>query len=365
MERLEYLDSFRGVLCISVLLTHYDWGEQTLSGFFFGVIGFFILSSFLLTHRLIKQYENAKNIQQIINTTINYFIMRFFRIYVPYIIYCILNAKIFNETEITKDYTIYDFISLKNFIQIIHIWTMPVEIMFYFFVPPIAYCFSKIYKNKLVVWIIYIMNFIYMILVRCFNLLTIGDFNDVAKFESYIPIFLMGSILAVLYIHLEHSKRLELLNQYKIFNFLISLICFIIFITLCRFQGWFKLYRNDGFICASFMSLLIFFMLIVPDNYLNKFLSQTKTFYIFGKYSYGIYLFHINCILLSKKYINIMPSDLFILFLILSLLVGILYFHIIENNSIKLARICMNRVNKHFAVSKEPLADSAKTQLCN
>ena len=355
MERLEFLDSFRGVLCISVLLSHYDIGSETLSGFFLGVIGFFILSSFLLTHRLIKQYENAKNIHQIINITINYFIMRFFRIYVPYMIFCILNVELIKEKDVIKDYTIYHFISLKDFVQMIHIWTMPVEIKFYFIIPPLAYIFSNIYKKKLIVWIIYLMNFIYMIIVKRFNLFSVGDFYDVAEFEPYIPIFLMGSILAVLYIHLEHSKGLELLNQYRINNYIISLICIIIFVCLCRFQGWFNSDRNNGFICASFMSLLLLFMLIVPANYLNQFLSQIKTFYIFGKYSYGVYLFHINCRNESRKFQSIMISDQFILYIILSLVVGIIFFHIIENNSMKLAKLCMNQVNKYFSSYKEPI----------
>ena len=279
--------------------------------------------------------------------------MRFFRIYVPYMIFCILNAKLIKEKDVIQDYTIVDLISLKNFIQIIHIWTMPVEIKFYFFIPPLAYIFSNIYKKKLIIWIIYLLNFTYMIIVTQFSLFSVGDFYDVAKFEPYIPIFLIGSILAVLYIHLEHSKRLELLNQYKIFNYLVSLICTVIFVCLCRFQGWFNSDRNNGFICASFMSLLLLLMLIVPTNLLNQFLSQIKTFYIFGKYSYGVYLFHINCRNETKKFEAIMTSDQFVLYIILSLIFGILFFHIIENNSIKLARICINKVNNHFELSSD------------
>ena len=61
MENFEFLNSFRGLLSLSVIIFHVNPDSfKLVHGVYFGVIGFFILSSFLLTYRLIIQYEQAK-----------------------------------------------------------------------------------------------------------------------------------------------------------------------------------------------------------------------------------------------------------------------------------------------------------------
>ena len=365
-DRIGFLDSFRGVLCLSVMITHNGIGKQTIPGFYFGVVGFFILSSFLLTYRLIKQYENAKTVQMFIRITINYFIMRFFRIYIPYIVYCILTVKVFNNSRITTNHTMYELITLKNFKQINHIWTMPIEINFYFFVPSIALIFSLIYKKTLLVWSLFLINCISLILIRKFRLFSIGSFQDVAIFQTYLPIFLIGSTLSIVYINFQQSKWiLEYLNQSKQMNSLLSLIFFSIFIFICRIQGYITLIRDDAFIYSAFISILILIMLISPSNYFNQTLLKLKIFNLYGKYSYGTYLFHINCNLFTRrKLYRLLESDRSIIFLAISLIAGILFFYIVENNSIRVAKFFMNQVNNGFSPSKErKLFDNEKSKI--
>jgi peptidoglycan/LPS O-acetylase OafA/YrhL len=56
-------------------------------GIFVGVIGFFILSAFLLTYRLIIDYERAPDIRACLFKTAHYFIRRFFRIYLVFVLF--------------------------------------------------------------------------------------------------------------------------------------------------------------------------------------------------------------------------------------------------------------------------------------
>ena len=62
---LEFLDGFRGVLALWVLLHHLEMrGDFSYftTGYYIGVVGFFNLSSFLLTYRLLCQFnETADN----------------------------------------------------------------------------------------------------------------------------------------------------------------------------------------------------------------------------------------------------------------------------------------------------------------
>ena len=61
----EFLDGFRGVLALWVLVHHLglqgDLKYFDLTGYYIGVVGFFILSSFLLTYRLLCQFNEKDN----------------------------------------------------------------------------------------------------------------------------------------------------------------------------------------------------------------------------------------------------------------------------------------------------------------
>ena len=138
LKNFDYLDTYRGLCAVSVIIGHSNGflGEfKIISPFYFGVVNFFLLSSFLLTYRLIIQFENAAlNRASILQTIINYFISRFFRIYVPVWAYLLLCYPI--EIYILKR-TVYLDISVENMVIMDkdhftglygHLWTIPVEV---------------------------------------------------------------------------------------------------------------------------------------------------------------------------------------------------------------------------------------------
>ena len=139
-KNFDFLDSYRGLAAISVAFSHaiFHLGDfPIMDGFYFGVISFYLLSAFLLTYRLVIQYDSAGfDIRFIIRITINYFITRFFRIYVTYVIFCfiygVLEYLIFGDTDqvkiligavlLNKDYI------LSNNNRHGHLWTIPTEV---------------------------------------------------------------------------------------------------------------------------------------------------------------------------------------------------------------------------------------------
>lgn len=88
-HRFDFLDGYRGTLALIVVMGHSCDGPD---GKFFQIFasgsqkyaisGFFLLSAFLLTYRLLIDFykENSSKILSILK----YFIRRFFRIYVAY-----------------------------------------------------------------------------------------------------------------------------------------------------------------------------------------------------------------------------------------------------------------------------------------
>jgi peptidoglycan/LPS O-acetylase OafA/YrhL len=141
-KNFDFLDSFRGLAALAVLLSHTRWHFEDfqflMSGYYFGVVLFFLLSAFLLTYRLIIQYEAANyNIHKIIQVTINYLITRFFRIYATLVIFCIiyglLEYFIFGDTDQIKPLLGTLLLNRASIVsggpsRYGHLWTIPVEV---------------------------------------------------------------------------------------------------------------------------------------------------------------------------------------------------------------------------------------------
>ena len=139
IKTFDFLDSFRGLAAMSVVMEHtgYSSGYAIMGGCYFGVPAFFLLSAFLLTYRLLIQYEHANNnVRQLVQTTFNYFVTRFFRIYATFClclpIYGLLEWLVFNEGD--NRAVFIDAMKLNRNLMFAnrprhsHFWTIPVEV---------------------------------------------------------------------------------------------------------------------------------------------------------------------------------------------------------------------------------------------
>ena len=195
MQKIDFLDSFRGILALSVVFSHTGTNPWLIHGLLFGVIGFFLLSAFLLTFRLIKQYENTSSPQELFKITVNYFVTRTFRIYIPYVCYVAIQTFLSEKFPFIKSQpNWYWLITLQTgSTQATHLWTMPVEIRYYFLIPLIAFAASRIRSDKVLSLISgVIVGLVVFIKPAGFLLIKIEPWNFV-NFETMFPIFLMGN----------------------------------------------------------------------------------------------------------------------------------------------------------------------------
>jgi len=151
--KFEHLDSLRGLLCLNVVLIHAgqlmpvqsiflkQYFDKTLV---FAVPGFFLLSAFLLTYRLLLELFNYKSteLKQIVKLLAKYAIRRFFRIYPLLVIFIVfIKCLIFASPQ---DAQFYVGINKTSFLKLVlldptmggsHLWTIPIEINYYFIIP--------------------------------------------------------------------------------------------------------------------------------------------------------------------------------------------------------------------------------------
>ena len=92
---------------------------------------------------------------KIIENSIKYFVKRTFRIYIPFVLFCIIQDIVFLKLKLLKkspkkkisDFDFFHLTSLNMNVES-HLWTIPVEIRYYFVIPIIALIFSKLRSIK-------------------------------------------------------------------------------------------------------------------------------------------------------------------------------------------------------------------------
>lgn len=125
VSRFDYLDGFRGFLAILVVFQHSqsdfdlnnDYKLFISVGNFIGVSGFFALSSFLLTYRLLKDFDKAKSAREECLIIFKYAIKRFFRIYVTFFVYATviqIDPKFFGGKFTFSSW--YSLVTLQRFV---------------------------------------------------------------------------------------------------------------------------------------------------------------------------------------------------------------------------------------------------------
>ena len=350
-KRFEFLDSIRGLSALSVLHVHAFTPGDFYHGYSFGVMMFFLLSSFLLTYQLLLRYEKTTNtIRDKILISVNYLIMRFFRVYVPFIVFIIL-SKLISYSDFVHQHSIE--LPLSSFMMLsfnslsrpapLFLWTIPVEIKFYFFIPFIA--LTGIYFNlnyKLAI----LFHTSLLIFVWNLSKLNLNTRVNGTWLLINTPVFLIGCSIAILIKSLEDHK----LPSNRYLSYSIEFISWLMFLVGARLEY----FLNSHFQWAVYWFINMLLMILAAPNNFTDFLTNFQLLRLIGKYSYGFYLFHgISMTLWQIIYSNYIRS-LFYKIIILTgqtLFFGFIYFHLIENNCIKLAKTINSSLLNKFKLA--------------
>lgn len=307
--KLNSLDGLRGFAVLFVFLSHTsNIGIYLLPGANFsgigtnGVILFFILSSFLLTYPFLIKKEGAISHKYLLN----YFTRRFFRIFPLYFIYlllALLSTTLFASfTNYNKPVGIPFTLNLTEFIQHLLLqqgksitWSIMVEFRYYFIIPFLGILFSTLFKNRLL-----------PCLLTVITISTISQYiwSDIDRIEkglrlgSYLPVFLMGSLLAVIHHNWTKLNDNVKANMVKVIE-ITGIISLVIVIALTpslisNLLGYNITAKeiHKHYILVGILWCIIIFSSIHGKGVLRRFFESTILRY-FGFISFSLYLFHI------------------------------------------------------------------------
>lgn len=350
--RFDYLDGYRGTLALMVVIAHshqlvnvkileYDEGITHS----YAIAGFFMLSAFLLTFRLLEDFRKCQNLKSIIICTLKYFTRRFVRIYIYYLFYCslaILCPKWIGG-PVKFDASLWK-IALLESSGNNHLWTVPPELKYYLFIP--IFCLTVRLMNRISV-VLLIFSIISTIYDQVYNVfgITIQDIiygtSTCHLLKGHFAVFFIGSQTALAYFLIKYNDDLMRFINKKPIQMAIDYLAIIIGLI------GLKVYENLHFDSFRFRSrAAIFWSSVLLLTLLNDKCTIANTYRLFrflrnmGKYSYSIYLFHfglLNVIGLSilSKWLNWFEFALVSVFIIYC--VGKVLFYLIERPLIDLA----------------------------
>lgn len=162
IKHFGFLDGLRGFSAMVIVTTHASFNNDENFFNWIGSFGgslampvFYILSSFLLTYRLMSELAKCQFIFSLKTAFFiaKYFIRRFFRIYVVYVIY--LSAA-YSIPLLGPDYEFIKYrmvLNTRTWFEMVtlysncsFLWSIPIEIIYYFILPVVCISFNLVDK---------------------------------------------------------------------------------------------------------------------------------------------------------------------------------------------------------------------------
>jgi peptidoglycan/LPS O-acetylase OafA/YrhL len=300
MKKIEFLDGVRGLAIILVIIFHLIImviPEELYTPFWLnagrflmhGVTLFFVLSGFLigsllLTYRNSKHYFKAFYIRRIARILPFYYLILGSYYIIKYLIIPNYSGSEINSA--IPDWT-YPFFIQSAFIPsaglgsgVLNVtWSLCVEEQFYLFAPLFIYLFNNSKVILIGIAGIFATLFSRMLIPG------IDELGILALITSRADALLMGIVIAVIY---RNTGLMMVLKKNLILLYLFLGV--LAFGILLRFAGF-----SLGVFSFTWIAMFFAVLVLIPlanDNAIVSKFFKLNMLKVFGKYSYGIYLYH-------------------------------------------------------------------------
>lgn len=376
---LPSIDSLRALAVLAVIIYHVD--VNYLPGGFLGVDLFFVLSGYLISSLIIKEFRKTGTVN-----LYNFYIRRARRL-LPAVYFMITVGLVvmvlFNEVLLRKSHldAIFGYIYSSNWWYIFHkldyfdsfgaqspfkhLWSLAIEEQFYMVFPLLFLLVNGKKKSKDGTYKLN-KNFLYvvlgLILVSLIAHILLFDINNISRIyfgtDTRAFSLLVGVVGATLYpMEKLHSKVTPQQNMIYSILSLVSIAGLItVMIHTSEYNTW--LYRG-GFLLVAILGLVVIISSGKQYTLMSKLLSFKPIVFI-GKISYSLYLWHFPVLVLTTPVSEIGNPNIFfvILRIILTFVLAIMSYVFVETPIRKLGFI--NYINIIFKKLKKRPRKSRK-----
>ncbi|WP_414045210.1 acyltransferase family protein [Macrococcus equi] len=338
------LDGMRAIAVVAIIIFHLN--PKWLPGGFLGVDTFFIISGYLITTLLIKEYE----IKQTINLA-HFWYKRIKRLLPPvlFMMFIVVQYIIFFDREllyqIKKDmlaalfyvsnwWYIFDGLDYFQSLEprpLKHLWSLAIEEQFYLFFPFILLLLFKFMKKKSKIFIVF---FVVSIISMAIMWILFNPSLSISRIyfgtDTRLQTLLLGAMLALIwpaYKLKEHPPKYVVwfIDVIGLIGFLFLIRSFFVFTehSASVFQG--------GLYVLGIFTLLFIMASVHPETFISKVLSLPVLTWI-GRYSYSLYLWHYPIIVLMQSHFiqGQIPWYVHIFSILLTVIMAVISYHFIE-----------------------------------
>ena len=330
---LPSIDSLRALAVLAVIIYHVD--VNYLPGGFLGVDLFFVLSGYLISSLIIKEYRKTGSLN-----LYNFYIRRARRL-LPAVYFMITVGLVvmvlFNEVLLRKSHldAIFGYIYSSNWWYIFHkldyfdsfgaqspfkhLWSLAIEEQFYMIFPLLFLLINRKKKSKDGTYKLN-KNFLYvvlgLILVSLIAHILLFDINNISRIyfgtDTRSFSLLIGVVGAILYpMEKLHAK---VTPQQNIMYSVVSLVSIATLITVMIYTSEYNtwLYRG-GFLLVAILGLIVIISSGKQHTLMSRLLSFKPVVFI-GKISYSLYLWHFPVLVLTTPVSEIgNPNIIFVI----------------------------------------------------
>ena len=348
---LPSIDSLRALAVLAVIIYHVD--VNYLPGGFLGVDLFFVLSGYLISSLIIKEYRKTGSLN-----LYNFYIRRARRL-LPAVYFMITVGLVvmvlFNEVLLRKSHldAIFGYIYSSNWWYIFHkldyfdsfgaqspfkhLWSLAIEEQFYMIFPLLFLLVNRKKKSKDGTYKLN-KNFLYvilgLILVSLIAHILLFDINNISRIyfgtDTRAFSLLVGVVGAILY-PMERLHAKVTLQQNMVYS-VVSLVSIATLITVMIYTSEYNtwLYRG-GFLLVAVLGLIVIISSGKQHTLMSRLLSFKPVVFI-GKISYSLYLWHFLVLVLTTPVSEIGNPNIYfvILRVILTFVVAIVSYVFVE-----------------------------------
>jgi peptidoglycan/LPS O-acetylase OafA/YrhL len=334
--RLKEIDFLRGIAVLLVICRHFDWIKPLQEMGWIGVDLFFVLSGFLVSGLLFKEYQQTGKIN-----ALRFLVRRGFKIYPVFYSFILFTVcyKYFLEKPIDSISLLGELVFLQNYIGSLwnHTWSLAVEEHFYLLLTAILYVTSKTRmtdNKKLFAGLIAITAATSLAL-----RITLNSIELKPEYLYYSHLRFDSLFWGVFLSHQYHFN-LNSLQSFVAKNKLKLQLFFLLSISFTLFTGLDSSFfvRTFGFsvLYLGFGSLLLQFIFLRYDSLIKKSIAGQIIYSAvssIGFYSYSIYIVHIMMALIAEQLqarFHLNATAAFSIYLISSISAGIMISKLIE-----------------------------------